>query len=489
MIGIKELLNNKSWASEEFKNMRIKCGRLLKRFILSMITLSVNPALSISAASANYAEAKAIYRMVDNPEITEEMIIATHKQATIKRIIESGEKIVLNVQDTTELNYTGLKKTSGLGEIGSNIDSRGLIVHSSLAVLTDGLPLGLLAQNVWARDPEERGKSKNDYKRAFEEKESYKWFTGMENGTNGMPDGIRVVNVCDREGDIFEFFAKAIENKREFLVRAVQNRKTDEDEKILEKVQGVDVSGIAIVDIPRDTRNNIKARKVALEIRHTKVNVAVPERLASKYRNQKYIELYIVHAKETTLPEEYTLLQKTGKNEIVESEEKKSSNEPIEWYLVTNIPVESFDDAMEKVRWYVHRWKIERFHYVLKSGCKIEELQQETSERIQKLIPIYSIIAARLLCITYLARTNPDIPCDIVLEEYEWQVLYCIANKTKKPPEKILTIKQAVLLLAKIGGFLGRKGDGEPGVVVIWRGYRELSSVLQYANYIPPRFC
>ena len=487
MIKLKELLNNKSWASDEFKNMRIKSGRLLKRFILSMITLSINPALSISAASANYSEAKAMYRMVENPEITEEMIIETHKQATIKRLAESGENIVLNVQDTTELNYTGLKQTSGLGEIGSHIKSRGLIVHSSLAVLTSGLPLGLLAQNVWARDPEERGKSKDDHKRPFEEKESYKWFKGMENSTNGIPSDIRVVNICDREGDIFEFFAKAIENKREFLVRAVQNRKTDEDEKILDKVQGVEASGIAIVDIPRDTRNNIKARKAALEIKHTKVNVEVPERLASKYRNQKYIELYIVHAKETKLPEEYATLQKTQKNKKIESGDKNNPAESIEWFLITNIPVKSFDDAMEKVRWYIHRWKIERFHYVLKSGCKIEELQQETVERIQKLIPIYSIIAARLLCITYLARTNPDISCEVVLEEYEWQVLYCIANRTKIPPEKAPTIKEVVLLLARVGGFLARKGDGDPGVVVIWRGYAILSEVFQYASYIPSR--
>jgi hypothetical protein len=487
MIKLNELINNKSWASEEFKNMRIQSGRLLKRFILSMITLSINPALSISAASANYSEAKAIYRLVENPKITEEMIIETHKQATIKRIIESGEKTILNVQDTTELNYTGLKQTSGLGEIGSHIKSRGLIVHSSLAVLTNGLPLGLLAQNVWARDPEERGKSKDSRNRPFEEKESYKWYTGMENSTNGIPDDIRVVNICDREGDIFEFFAKSIQNKREFLVRAVQNRKTDEDEKILDKVQGVELSGIAIVDIPRDTRNNIKARKAALEIKHTKVHVEVPERLSNKYKDQKYIELYIVHAKETKLPQEYALSQKTEKSEIVKNEDEKISNEPIEWYLITNIPVNSFDEAMEKVRWYIHRWKIERFHYVLKSGCKIEELQQETVERIRMLIPIYSIIAARLLCITYLARTNPDISCEVVLEEYEWQVLYCIANKTKKPPEKAPTIKEAVLLLARVGGFLGRKGDGEPGVVVIWRGYGELNIILQYANYIPSR--
>ena len=473
MIGLAELLNNKSWASEEFKNMRIRCGRLLKRFIITMAALALKPDLSISAASSCAAEAKAIYRMVDNEALTDEIIIETAKKSTIERIIQSEEKTILAVQDTTTLNYSGLKATTGLGEIGGNDNSRGLIAHSTIAVLPSGLPLGLLDQEIWARMPGEKNK---DQTRPIEEKESYKWIRAMENSNSGIPENIKVVNVCDREGDMFEFFAAAMESNKKYLVRAVANRKTEEG-KLFDTVKGIDPAGVIVVDIPRDTRNNVKARKAALEIRYTKNKILVPQLLKNRYKGKDSIELYIVHAQETQLPKEY--LSENENTEI------STGKDPIEWLLVTNVPTETFDKAVERIKWYIQRWKIERFHYVLKSGCEVEELQFETAERIIILVLMYSIIAARLLCITYVARTNPEISCEAVLEDYEWEILYCMANKTKKLPEKVPTAKEAVFYLAKLGGFLGRKGDKDPGVKVVWRGYRELDTVVQYANYIP----
>ncbi len=478
MIGLAELLQNDSWAIKEFKNMGIKCGRLLKRFIVTMITLSKKPSLSISAASANVAEAKAIYRMIDNKLLTNDIIMETEKRSTICRLIESEEKTVLAIQDTTTLNYSGLVETNGLGDIGGSKNTQGLIAHSTIAVLPSGLPFGLLDQKIWARDPQEDTKKKKDRDRPIEEKESYKWIKAMEDSNSCIPKDIRIINVCDREGDFFEFFSAAMENRRNYLVRAVWNRNIEEEEgKLFEAVKKVDSAGVIIVDIPRDTRKNIKARKAALEIRHTKVKISVPPLLKNRYKDLEYLELYIVHAIEGKLPQEYV-----SEDEDAIITEK---SEPIEWFLVTNVPVENFGDAVEKVKWYVQRWKIERFHYVLKSGCEIEELQFETADRIIKLVAMYSIIAVRLLCITYVARINPEISCETVLEENEWKILYCLANRTKIPPEIAPTAKEAVLYLAKLGGFLGRKGDGEPGVKVVWRGFRELDTVVQYANYIP----
>ena len=476
MISLAELLNDTSWAIEEFKNMRIRCGRLLKRFILTMLTLSAKPNLSISAASSCMAEAKAIYRMVDNEALTDEIIIETAKNATIARIIHSEEKTVLAVQDTTTFNYSNLKATTGLGAIGGHENSRGLIAHSTIAVLPSGLPLGLLDQEVWARDPEE--KNNKDKSRPIEEKESFKWIRAMEKSNSGIPEDIKVINVCDREGDMFEFFASATESNKNYLVRAVSNRNT-QDGKLFDVVKEEEPAGVIVVDIPRDTRNNVKARKAALEIRFTKANILVPPLLKNRYKDMDGIELYIVHALETQLPEEY-LLENEGT-------EINTVKDPIEWLLVTNVPTETFDDAIERIKWYIQRWKIERFHYVLKTGCEVEELQFETADRIIKLISMYSIIAARLLCITYLARTNPDISCEVVLEEYEWQLLYCMAHRTKKVPEKVPTVKEAVSYLAKLGGFLGRKGDGDPGVKVIWRGYIDLDTMVQFANYVPEK--
>ncbi|HCA28833.1 MAG TPA: IS4 family transposase [Ruminococcaceae bacterium] len=171
---------------------------------------------------------------------------------------------------------------------------------------------------------------------------------------------------------------------------------------------------------------------------------------------------------------------------LILAEEKNAPTgiEPIQWYLFTNVEILSFDEAIEKVKWYTQRWKIERFHYILKSGCKIEELQEEDAIRLRKLMLMYSIIASRILCMTYLARENPESSCETMFQEEEWRVLYRIANKTSNCPEKAPTIKEAVDYVAKLGGFLGRKGDGDPGAKVIWRGLKELNVVLQHYKHL-----
>jgi hypothetical protein len=160
--------------------------------------------------------------------------------------------------------------------------------------------------------------------------------------------------------------------------------------------------------------------------------------------------------------------------------------EPIRWLLLTTLKVNTLEEAFEKVQWYKQRWKIERFHFVLKSGCKVEELLLETYERLLNCIALYSVIAWRILWITYQSRETPEASCELCLEEHEWQALYCSANNTNKPPIKPLTLSDAVLLIAKLGGFLARKSDGYPGVIVIWRGMQrlgDLSKMWAIAHY------
>jgi len=466
MATIESSASRNSWAYEEFNNLAINCGRLINRFIKTMETLSKKINESIAGASENISETKAIYRLTWNEKITEDVILNSHKKATVKRIIESEENTILSVQDTSELKYTSHKKTIGLGEYGTEKNSRGLIVHSNIAVTPDGIALGLLDQKIWARDPSERGKSNDNQKRPIEEKESYKWIESMEESNSGMPENVRIVNVCDREGDIFEFFLKCKKENKHFLVRATQNRNTDDEIKLFERVNNMASSGTVVVRVPRDTRKNHPVREAILEIRYTSINVVVPKYLKNKYKDLQYLEITIILAKEINAPEGIS---------------------PIEWYLETNISINSFDDAVEKVRWYTQRWKIERFHYVLKNGCEVEELQQHDAETLKKLILMYSIISVRILNITYYARQNPEASCEYALDEDEWKLIYCMANKTNIPPNQIPTIKEAVGYIAKIGGFLGRKGDGDPGVKVIWKGLRDMSIVLQYKDNIPSK--
>ena len=465
--AINNYKNEINWVYEEFKNLGVNCGRIIKRFIKTMSSLSKKPNASIASASSNSSEAAAIYRIIGNEKLTEDLILNAHKKATINRIEENKEKVILNIQDTSELNYTGHKKTTGLGEYGSTKNSRGLIVHTAIAVTTKGVPLGILNQEIWARDPEDRGKSENRRKKPIEEKESYKWLETMTKSIEGFPGNIKVVNICDREGDIYEFYCDAIENKNDFLVRVVHDRRVNEECKLFEKIGNQKAEGTIVVEIPRDTRRNIKKRTAVLEIKYSKVKVNAPRNLPKKYCKTKCLDYYIIQAKEIDAPK---------------------GIEPIEWNLATNIEISSLEEAFEKVQWYVHRWKIERFHYVLKSGCEVEKLQERTVESLKKMILINSIIAIRILFITYIARENPEESCQIFLEDEEWKVLYCIVNKTNTLPGKPPTARQAVAYIAKLGGFLGRKSDGEPGVKVIWRGLNELNIVMEHYKFLLPKY-
>lgn len=443
-----------------FQRMSINCGRTIKRFIRTLTTLAKKPNESIAAASADAAEAKAIYRLLDNKKLTEEVVLTTYRKDTLNRIKESGETVILSVQDTTECNYTSHKKTQGLGD-GTHANTLGLFVHSCLALTPDGLPLGLLDQSIWARDPEQRGKRKSN--RPIEEKESHKWLQGMSNSASSIPSSIRLVHVGDREADLFEFLHHAKELEQDYLIRAVQNRQTEEGARLFDLVKQEPAAAQVQVTIPRDTRRSLKTREATLEVRYRTVLLPVPLHLQERYGKDESLTGSIIHVKEIHPPE---------------------GVEPIEWFLLTNLSVTTVDEAMEKVKWYVHRWKIERFHYILKSGCEVEEMQEREAERLKKLILIYSIIAIEILSVTYLARETPNAPCELFFNPEEWQVLYRIAHRTTVLPNTIPTIHEAVACLAKLGGFLGRKGDGEPGVKVIWKGLRELRTVVQHYKFL-----
>lgn len=465
MASITEYTEETYWAYKEFKTLGINCGRTINRFIRTMITLSKKINESIAAASDNTAEAKAIYRLLNNEKVTEESVLNAHRKATIQQMKESGEQIILSIQDTTTLNYTSHKKTEGLGDFGATLDSRGLIVHSALAVTTQGIAIGLLDQKIWTRDPAERGKRKEKRQKPIEEKESYKWLESMDRSQLGIPKGIRLVHVGDREADIYEFYDHAIANDQDFLVRVVQNRKTTEDCKLFDKVKNEPSAGEVIVDIPKDSRRNVPKRTTTLNIKYCPVTILAPVNTPKEFSKNASVSLSILFVQEINPPE---------------------GLEPIEWYLATSMDIANVDEAMERVTWYVHRWKIERFHYILKNGCQIEELQSRKAERLQKLILMYSIISVRILGMTYLARQEPETPCTVFMEEHEWKVLYCIANKTSKVPTTIPTMKEVVAYLAKLGGFLGRRGDGEPGAKVIWKGLNELNIVLEHHKYLSP---
>lgn len=443
--------------------------KLSERVEKTLEQLSSNPTASISRACGDPHQAKAVYRLLSSEKFTAESILEVSQKETISRITASGERIVLIPQDTTAINYSSLKKTEGLGTIGENHSTNlGIMLHSAIAVSEQGQPFGLLWGKAWTRPVEEHGKKHKRKQKPIEEKESNKWLE-MIDKTNIMKElgDVRCIYLCDRENDIYEFFAKAAVESVTYICRRIQNRmiqnEAEAEIEMNKYLNDLEKAGETLIAVPRDSHTKREERTAKLEIKFGKALIKKPAYIKLSEKTPITVEVSLVSAIEVEPPD---------------------GAEAISWQLITNESVNSFDDALTCVNRYMQRWKIETFHYVLKSGCAIEKLQENTAAKLIKLIALYSIIALRIMALTYLARTAPNASCEIAFEDNEWKILYKVAKKTKSVPENPPTIFNAVIMLAKLGGFLARKSDGFPGVSVIWRGLIAFYSIFHASLYL-----
>lgn len=434
-----------NWAMKECGSALFGDYRLTKRLVNIATSLFENQEQSLPAACGSWSETKAAYRFFSNERVTSNEIYSSHRRATLERVNE--HPIILSVQDTTTLNYTLQRTTTGLGPIGQPGLS-GFFLHTSMALTTSGIPLGILKDYFWVRS--QNGIS---YKyKSTEEKESYKWITSLKESVQNIPPTTRIVTIGDRESDVYDLFVEANELKQEFIVRANHNRKIkNSDEKLFDIVKKTPAIGQIDITVPR--AGDRKERVARVKFRTAQVVLPPPHNRKKEVLPDQIVN--IIHVCEVDPPEG----------------EKK-----IEWFLLTNMPVTTKEEAVRYLRWYGYRWRIERYHYILKSGCQIEELQLETQERLQKAIAVYSIVAWRILWLTYQARDTPDSPCTVILSEDEWKALWVSTKKTDIPPDPP-TIREVTRLIAKLGGFLGRRRDGDPGVKVLWRGFRRLEDL------------
>ena len=447
---------------EEFAGLDCNSSRLEKRFVRTMETLSKQPDKSIWFCSENRAEAKAIYRMLGNENLNREEVLRAHREATVRRMVQQGG-IILAVQDTTHLDYNTHKKTEGIGY--SSNTTLGVNIHTCIAVTTEGLVLGLLDQLSYnreqAKDDTLSGNKKQN--RALEEKESFRWVKSLETSTASLPEGVKVLTVCDREGDMYELLDAAESGGHLFLIRVNHNRITGDNRKVRDAIRKKRRMGKVEVTIPRDSRKNLKERDAVLQIRHDYFEIKRPEKLDKNKALKDFVGVWVIHAKEENPPE---------------------GAEPIEWFLMTNEPVETVDAAYEQVFYYTQRWKIERFHYVLKSGCGVEKLQERSMAKTTLLVLMYSVVAVMIMNMTYIARIHPEKSCAAFFEEDEWKVLYCAANKTEKVPRKPYSIQEAVAYLGWLGGPKRAPSDGPPGVKTVWLGLSTLNTLLAYRKWL-----
>jgi IS4 transposase len=439
------------WVSQEIHHSAFDDFRHGKRLREVVGCLSKHPGQSVPQASEDRSQSQSIYRLWANKRVKPEQIRASHRMSVIDRI--NQQQIVLAIQDTTDLDFTSHPQTSGLGFIHQG-KQQGIKVHSCIGVSQDGEPLGLLAQHNWIRT-EPKGKRGQRRKKETIDKESQRWLDTLKASEVGVNSQVKLIHIGDREADIFDLLAMPRQANSELLIRVEHNRKVQNElDYLIPTIEQAAVMGQMNIEIPRNPERS--ARTACLAMRAMAVTVEVPRH--HKQRSAYHpIKLNII---------------------LVEEVNPSKEVKPIRWLLLTTLPVETLVQVWQCVRWYSLRWLIERFHYTLKSGCKIEQLQLETKDRLLNALATYSIVAWRLMHLTYCARLHPEESCEIALLPAEWKLLrrkFEPKNRSKKPP----TLHQAVGWIARLGGFLARKNDGEPGLKTIWRGLGVLHHLLE----------
>lgn len=373
-------------------------------------------------AAGNWPAVKAYYRMIDQPddsEVNMTNILSPHRLRTIRRMQE--QKIVLCIQDGSDLNYNNLDDCAGLGEVVANQTGatvRGLHLHTTFAVATNGLPLGILRADCTART----GRSTEDKRQAskipIEEKKTFAWIEHHRDlvALSAQMPNTRLIDICDREADFFELFDEQRQNPRvELLVRAKHDRNLNEAPfKLFETLRQEPPQSCVRVKIPRQSARPKKSkqksraarpgRKATLTVRFKRIQLLPPEYL----KDREPIDIWVVHAQEENPPE---------------------NTKPVEWFLLTTINITSVEDAERCLRWYCYRWRIEDFHRVLKSGCGIEEIAHKTAERLRRAIAINMVIAWRIMLMTLLGRETPDLPAEVLFSDIELRTLCAYAKK------------------------------------------------------------
>ena len=449
-------MSETNWVDEEMKSLKLGDERLEKRARKIISDFSQNPTASIPEFCGDRAATQAAYNFFSHQHLNSMAIPAAQRQATLARIEQGGYDLILALQDTTEFNYSHHAATEGLGPL-DHPSYQGFFTHTTLAVSPEGLPLGLLAQESWVREEAQPEQKQAQAYRPIEQKESYKWFKGLDQGTANFPAGVSVLSISDRESDIFEYFAHPRPEQVDLLVRAWRDRQlVNEVSPLWATVQASPVRGLVEIEVKASPKRT--GRTATCQVYYKKIKLKPPQKRPGLPPDLKPVTLWAVLIREMKPP---------------------NGEEPIEWLLLTTWPITSFEQACQLIEYYTRRWIIERFHFVLKSGCALEQRQLKQEFRLERFLLLANVVAWRLLWLTYLGRVQPDLPCTVALEDYEWQALYCFIHKTAVAPPQPPTLQQVLGWIAQLGGFLGRKSDGQPGVKVLWRGWRRLFDIAQ----------
>lgn len=448
------------WAQAEFAGAALE-PRLLQRAVTIAHDFFARPMAQIPQACETWARTKAAYRFFANPRVTMQTLLAGHYRSSLERC--QHESIVLAVCDSSALNYTAHPLTRGLGPIGSHSEGPiGLWLHETLAFTPGGLPLGLLDAKCWARDAQTFGIRHMRKQRPIEDKESHKWLDSWAATCRAQDQApsTQFVMVADRESDVFELLAQTRGQRAQLLIRAEQSRKLLDEERCLWPfMQAQPIAGELEVQVGR--RDDQPARTARLAVRHAEVTLKAP----GARKQLGTVTVWAVWAQEIDTP---------------------SGCAPLDWMLLTTAPTETFAHACERLHWYAKRWGIEIYHRILKSGCNIEDRQLNGADRLEACLAIDMVVAWRVMHLVHLNREVPQLPATVYFDDMQWRALVAYVTKNPNPPDQTPTLGEAVRMLGRLGGHLGRKHDGEPGAEVLWRALQRLDDITNmYAVFTP----
>jgi hypothetical protein len=467
--------NGASWIDGEPAGCALGDKRLCDRLRRLLHQLEGAMGAPLPLACQDWANTKAAYRFLSSGRFGEDAILAGHFRSTASRFAVAGGPILV-VQDTTGFSYRWAKPET-IGAIGRASTGRdrngnlrpytqcGLLMHASLVVTTEGLPLGLAAVQFWTR---KEFKGTNALKRhvnptrvPIEEKESVRWLAGLRQSTALLGDPGRCVHIGDRENDIYEFFCAAREAGTHFLVRTCVDRLAGDGRRTVSAVMArVAVAGQHRVEV---TAEDGSVSEAVVKLRYKRVHIRPP---IGKQKRYPALDLTVIHAREAAQPR---------------------GRDRVDWKLVTDLAVTSPEEAVEKLRWYAQRWKIELFHKVLKSGCRVETARLRTAERLTKLIAVFCILGWRIFWTTMINRAAPDAPPQVALTEAEIAVIDRAARDRVAVPGK-KTLSHYPTKVARLGGYLARARDPPPGNTVMWRGWSRLMDMVLGADLVRPRY-
>lgn len=453
----------------EMKDLNLNDKRLNRRCLELIKQFQANPQASIPSALTFSKQVKAAYRFFKNPKVSFDKILAPHSAATITRC--SSEKIVLVVEDTTEMDFTDNSILQDLPRL-DHLERRGFYCHTSLAINMDGNVLGIISNKFFERENDSIHKTRNYKQTAKEQKESYRWVEGIQKASklSKKLENTKVVYVADRESDTFHclYEAKKKETSCDIVIRSNRNRNTTikiaksrgkKFRKIYDLLE--ELQPVGQITFQTQGGHGKKSREVTQTIRYGTFTVKAPSNnIAEKYSD---ISINLIMVKEIDPPKGY---------------------KPVEWILWTTLPVDTIEEVLEIIKMYCLRYKIEVFFKFLKVYCDVEELKLIEASRLKACVTLYMIVAWRLQHIQRLAKSKPDEPCTLTFTELEWKVVYLWKLQKEKLsfdqlPKQAPTQKEFIQILGRLGGHLGRKGDGEIGPKSICEGYAKMSGMVE----------